>query len=188
MLTKVILEAKKKLVISPYDIPHGVIHHYKVWQNCIWIVNQEGLKVNLEELQIAAWWHDVDRKQNIHQDMIDSLEKHQFGKDSIEKILEIVKHHSYGSQQTSLESKVLYDADKLEYIDVYRWIYSYQAVKDGELSEAHFALYKKDVNERLENVIKRLYFKTTKEEFDNKYKNFIRWAKSEKMYLDGKLV
>ena len=62
-LTKLIIEAQKKLILQPHDLAHDVIHHYRVCEWCRKIVAVEKLAVDWQKLSLSAWWHDVERKE-----------------------------------------------------------------------------------------------------------------------------
>lgn len=187
MLTKIISEAKRALATQPYDVVHDVGHHYKVWENCLWLVREEDLAVDLEALQIAAWWHDYERGKETFKLLKRTLRK--FGHDSkfSDKVVQIIQEHSFNKRQTMMEAEVLFDADKLEYIAVARWSEFLQAVADGSFPQRVVSRYTTDFNQRISQIPKRLHFKGSKKRFNVVWREFKVWEKTRGIMKDGKV-
>ena len=107
---------------------HGWDHVERVYKLCVRIGEKEG--VDMEVLKIAAYLHDIGRK-----DEDDSkgkichaergaalarkmLERHAIGEEKIEKVVHCIETHRFRGSKlpVSKEAKVLFDADKLDSI------------------------------------------------------------------------
>ncbi|MDP2860552.1 MAG: hypothetical protein Q8N98_02450 [bacterium] len=174
-VTDLILEAQRHLVERPYDLVHDITHHARVWGWCLKIVEAEKLKVNWPVLQVAAWWHDAEgRTGELVEAVKKSLAKHMADKDFTDKVIDLIEEHTFGKTQTSLEAKVLFDADKLEYVTPERFAWFFQALNDGYLNESAYRKYNSDWHSRIKLVPKLLNFSFTKKEFLKMYKKAIK--------------
>ena len=165
-ITQVILDAQQELIHNPFDIVHDVIHHFQVYQNCLIIAEAEKLCIELPIVIISAWWHDVDRDSETKISIVKSLEKNHFPNSFIKKCLKVIESHSFGKKQVSLEAKVLFDADKLEYVNPLRTRRLIQAINDGVENFNKGIFYKKRWFEKTPQVKDMLYFSYSKSLFD----------------------
>lgn len=170
-----ILEAKKILEKESFDIGHDLSHHYKVWDNAIQIVLLENIlnKVDLDLLTIACWWHDVDRG---NKDNTKKFEKaaneFELSELQIKKIIEIINSHSFHDARSNLtEAKVLFDADKIEYINPARWILINNS---PEFPIEAGIKYCEAVNTRILKVYEQIYFSTSKKWLTSHANNILR--------------
>lgn len=165
-VVELIIEAQKQLIKKPFDLAHDITHHYRVQEEALKIIEEEGLDLDEDFISICAWYHDLGGRRGENSSLIHSLiEKHVKDPKSIEKIIQIIKEHSYGETQTSLESKVLFDADKLEYVNPIRLKWFLKAYDEGYLSKKVYIQYKKEWTERIKNVEGQLHFSYTKRQF-----------------------
>lgn len=101
-------EAKNLLKKKAYDAIHSVDHHCRVWKNCLEIIKGEGLKPDKQTLMIAAWWHGYNRgNENDFSYLEDISNKYKVDIAFEKKVINIIKHHSFGTKQDTLESKIL---------------------------------------------------------------------------------
>ena len=121
---KLIQYAQSYLKKQPFDIVHDLEHHQLVVRNCEAIIQNEKLKPNLDVIMTAAWWHDVEKSYktaNSSDNTIVFFQKvaKELGIDNtfIELCSNTIKEHSFSGRQTSLESNILFDADKIEYVN-----------------------------------------------------------------------
>ena len=165
-LTAIIVDIQKQLVLKPYDLAHDITHHYRVYQESIKIIDKEKLKINKNIITLCAWLHDFEgRKGEKFKETKKILTKHNFDVNIVIKIISIIKEHSLGEKQTLLESKILYDADKLEYVSLFRLSWFVQAGKDGYINQKKYYQYKKEWREKIDEVEKTLHFSYSKKEF-----------------------
>jgi HD superfamily phosphodiesterase len=176
--------AQRYLAEHPFDALHSVAHHAKVWENCQWIVGQERLEVDLVTLEIAAWWHDVERGSEEHSLLRQGLTNLGIEPEFIEKIVGIINGHSYGQEQTSLEGKVLYDADKLEYLSLERVDTLVTAFKNGAIPQDRFDYYKKGWAKRIPNVRGKINFESTRKKFEEELVIFMEHAQKEPLLAE----
>ena len=101
---------------------HQMDHLDRVWTRC----EKIGMRVgaDLEILVAAAYLHDIGRQYGLElhgeksaEHAADVLERIGFPKEKRETVLDAITKHDYQTDPTerkSIESKVLYDADKLD--------------------------------------------------------------------------
>ena len=102
------------------------------------------------------------------------LKKHKLKKEFIDQIIKIVKEHSFGKKQTSIESKVLFDADKLEYVNPQRLSWFIQATKDKCIKKKLSQQYCRQWYERITKISSLLHFEFSKDRFKKNYKEATR--------------
>ena len=63
---RLLAQAREELTTRPFDEAHGLSHHQAVWENCQLIIEAEHLRdgVDMDALEIAAMWHDVQRSED----------------------------------------------------------------------------------------------------------------------------
>lgn len=158
---------------TPYDVVHDIDHHKSVVKNCNLIIRKENLlnKVDVEAIEIAAWWHDVARKDISENAKLLRKVSERFGvrREFVEKIVRIIKNHTYGKSQKSSEEKVLFDADKLEYLSYKRGIKLEEAVASGKMPKEDLKKYQTAWEERIIEVRKNLHFKSSRKIFDQRF-------------------
>lgn len=179
MLTEVIAEAQKRLTEKPFDALHGVEHHQSVWNNCEWIIEQEDLSPDLDVLRVAAWWHDVERNSETFPQMKRTLRDFGASDEFVDKVLAAVSTHSFGHTQDILEGKILYDADKLEYLSINRVKELLRTREQGQMDEERFDYYQKAWAKRIKNLSGSLHFESSKTRFREDLRKFIEFARTE---------
>jgi HD superfamily phosphohydrolase YqeK len=184
MIKKIIKRAKELHLKDPGDAAHNLAHHQAVAANCEWIVKQEGLnsKVDINALLLAAWWHDLKRDlpQESNRLLRRTLEQAGAGNSFIKKVLAIINEHSFGKQQRSLEARILFDADKVEYVSLQRLKISLNAVKRGKMSKSLLQQYLKTWRDRITSVRKNMHFLSSKTRFDQKFEEAARYCQDRK--------
>lgn len=165
-IVSIILEAQKQLVLKPIDLAHDIAHHYRVYEWSLKINNDEKLSANVDLLAVSAWYHDLGGRRGENAKLIkDLISKHTDDKNFIDRVVQIIQEHSFGKAQSSVESQILFDADKLEYVNPFRLLWFIEAYKDGFLSEKTYKQYQKEWKERITEVKKMLNFRYSQEEF-----------------------
>lgn len=171
---------------DPYDAGHDFEHHQTVVNNCQSLVKAEKLKVNEEVLELAAWWHDYQRD-NLSKNnaaVKDSLHRHGFDDEFIKTVLDTINHHSHGNQQELTEQKVLYDADKIEYVNPERIKHVMNAVSNGNMSMQRAEKYAKVLNERVISVYESLHYDYSKQIFRKYAKELLSYIKVDSTWED----
>ncbi len=165
-ITSIILEAQKQLILNPIDLAHDIAHHYRVHEESLKINIKEKLNADEDLLSVCAWYHDLGGRRGENVNLIKTLiGKHTDDSSFVDKVIEIIHEHSFGEDQSSLESKMLFDADKLEYVNPLRLSSFLRAYKDGFLSEEKYKQYKKEWAQRVGKVKNMLHFDYSKEKF-----------------------
>ncbi len=166
IMTAIIIEVQKELVNQPYDLAHDITHHYRVFENCMDITRSEKLKANLELLTLSAWVHDLGGRRGEDEKKIKNiLKKGGCESELIIRVIQTIHEHSFGTKQHSLESQILFDADKLEYVHPIRLGLFLRAVKDGYINRKRYIEYKNEWKERINKVEDLLHFPYSKHIF-----------------------
>jgi len=115
---------------------------------------------------LCAWLHDLEGRKGKKLSAIKkSLKKFEQNKSIIKKVTNIIKKHSFGEKQNTLESKILYDADKLEYVNPFRLSWFILASEDGNISSKKYLSYKREWWRKIDKVEKTLHFSYSKKVF-----------------------
>jgi hypothetical protein len=128
---KVIKEAERLLAIYAYDTAHDLAHHKSVYKTAKDITDHIHDKYDPHVLKIACMWHDVVSKQyaNIqHKEVTaDTAEylrkfmlKNGFTEYQSATASLAVKHHEFDDTPVNTEGKILFDADKLDNLNLER--------------------------------------------------------------------
>lgn len=165
-IVSIILEAQKQLILEPIDLAHDVTHHYRVYEWSLKTNSDEKLDADEDLLAVSAWYHDLGGRTGENAKLIRGLiSRHTDDKSFIDKIVKIIQEHSFGKTQYSLESKILFDADKLEYVNPFRLLWFLRTYRDGFLSENKYKQYKKEWEERISKVGQALHFRISRKHF-----------------------
>jgi HD superfamily phosphodiesterase len=182
-----VLKAQDILREKSFDPIHAVEHHQKTWENVQWIVNNEGLEksVDFGVLRLAAWWHDVDRgKANETESFEKYCEDSNISPILVNKVTEVINEHSFGQLQNSLEGKILYDADKLEYVSILRVETLLEMNKEGKIDNKVFDYYKIEWAKRINKVKGSLNFVSTRIRFNNELAKFVEYGLKTPFFAD----
>lgn len=121
---KLIVFAQEYLRRQPFDIVHDLEHHQLVVNNCLDIIGAERLNPHEDVIITSAWWHDVEksyRSANSADSTVSFLKKTAAKMDVesnfIDQCVHTILQHSFTQIQTTLEGKILFDADKIEYVN-----------------------------------------------------------------------
>jgi len=168
-----IASAQEILIEFPPDSAHDLGHHWAVFNNVVKISCKESIftRVDIDALSVAIFWHDVERNQEGHKLLEEAFKKYGTEKDFTEKVIDIIDHHSFGTKQNTIEDKILWDADKLEYASLSRLEKGLEAYRKGNLSQEQFLKYKKEWLERIPSVRESFHFESSKKEF---YRRMLR--------------
>lgn len=165
-IAPILQDAKKRLTLHPVDAAHDASHHARVADWSMKIVQAEGLNVDQPLLTVAGWLHDIEDRRGKKTKIIRQiLRNNNCAEDFINRVIFIIGEHSFGKRQTAQESKILYDADKLEYVDPRRLNSFMQAAKDGRLDEKTYLKYQKQWAARAYTIPDSLHFNFSKKEF-----------------------
>lgn len=172
--------AQEKLENQPFDEVHNLDHHTKVWGNCKAILESESLDdLDQKTLEVACWWHDIERGTEDNATLDQVLQENGAQSDFAQKVRKVVDEHTFGAEQTCLESEVLYDADKLEYLSIDRF--------DDlmKMSEEKIKHYISASQERISEVWNNLHFPSSREEFKRRFKEISKFAKDYPVLLES---
>jgi HD superfamily phosphodiesterase len=181
-----IQRAQQYLTESPFDAGYDLDHHQRVVNNCLIIVEKEGLELDLEVLVVAAWWHDIERKDLERNNQLLRSAAEDAGIDVAiaEKGIHILNSHSFGNSQEDLEAQVLFDADKIEYVSAPRIRRVLAAVERGEMTDAVWEKYKVALGERIPHVPGMLHFEASKALFKQQLGELQAWIQEDPRLAD----
>lgn len=175
MIDPLINEAKMILQTVPYDAAHNFHHHERVWSNTQQIIKKEKLLIDEEALCIAVWWHDVDKGSVGSPRFMRAAHQYHIPQLKIDAILAIMNQHSFDDEQTTMEGKLLFDADKLEYVSLVRWKQFLPVLQKNPLMQDRLKAYQVAIGERIIPVYRRLYFEISKQRFAKDFLQFSKW-------------
>ena len=176
-----------KIMLSIKDGAHNVEHIVRVYD---WSreLAKNYPEADLKVLKVAAYWHDVGRKNesqktddhNIKSGKMveDYLLKKEAPKDFIFRVKEAVINHSFTFKSETIEGRIIHDADKIAFFPDHTIQDAYDSMKEGYETE-NFN------RERFVNALKKylddknylyngLILKESKEHYKKIEKDFIR--------------
>jgi len=183
---KILTKVKSELHQNPFDAGHDFLHHEEVFENVVAIVKGENLIVDMAALSVASWLHDYERNDEEARDkyLRQIVSESDVPADFAQKVIRIMSSHSYGEVQESEEQKVLFDADKLEYLSVPRFIRVMDAITRGEMTEEIWSKYKKAWKDRIPRVRGLLHYDTSRKLFDERIGPLLSFIKSDQRLVE----
>lgn len=186
--TKSLLQqAKRILQETPYDVAHDFSHHERVWENAQAIAKAIHENVNQEALQLACFWHDVtlgskdqteDRTQHIEETLeyLKKLMKEQSVDEILQKkVVQAIEQHEFTTRkQTSIEAKVLFDADKLDAFHKKRYTALLEAQKNKQFSKMKLFLMVQAAKLWLRTARNRYHFDISREMHDERIESLLK--------------
>lgn len=175
----------KKLYEGFYDVIHDWEHSERVAANSHLIANNIGYH-DKEFLELGALWHDTARTRGIidgHKEegalmAKKDLEQHGVDKETAERVYTAIRFHKSSSSPTSIEGRIIRDADMLDLFMVARWKKCNDAGWTREYADnirKTFASYKK--------YFDAFTYDFTKEQFRLRLPSFLRYYESVKDHL-----
>lgn len=166
--------AERNLTTTPFDIGHDTHHHYNVWVNAYTIMALENLTLDIEKLNIACWWHDYERGSTKHPVLVENMKNLKYADSYIQDVLKIINSHSFEDDKSpEVEAKVLFDADKIEYVNPGRYFWVGEGILNGKIELNIARKYGKNLTDRIEAVAKQFNYVTSKEMFTENLQKFI---------------
>ena len=117
----------RKYLAGALDHAHDISHAERVARNVALIGRKLGYK-DISFLSLCAWWHDAGRTidDSCHEKISAELLKNDLLRRGssvavVKKAYAAVRHHRWSMRPCTLEGKMIYDADKLDFISIERW-------------------------------------------------------------------
>ena len=163
---------------------HDLLHTKRVVENAAEIAKSLGYK-DLDFLELCVYWHDVARTQNIepHEEPSaatarDDLLARGADQEVANLVYEAIRFHKSTANPTTVEGKIIRDADKLDIFSVVRWE---KCVKAGELEN-----YAEELRKTIDNLYKypdALTYDYTKKLYEEQLPKFLKYYESIKDQL-----
>lgn len=126
--------AKAKSLYDGFDdVIHDVAHSRRVAENAALIAKEIGY-ADTDFLELCAYWHDTARTEGAdpHEEPSailarDDLIKRGATKEEANRAYEGIRFHKSSAHPTTIEGKIIRDADKLDIFSVERWSKCVQA-------------------------------------------------------------
>lgn len=164
-LTKIILVAQKRLIENSVDLAHDIMHHYRVVEFSLKIRELERNDCDEKTLIIAGWFHDIVNRDGSNILAVKAMLAPYIKDKRIDNIIASISEHSYKKKQNTDVSKILYDADKLEYVNLPRLKWLLQIHEDHYISEKKFIFYVSQWFRRISKIHQSLHFNSSKKMF-----------------------
>ncbi len=180
-----------KIMLSIKDGTHNVEHIVRVYD---WSreLAKNYPEADLKVLKVAAYWHDVGRKyeskkvdnHNVKSGRIVEkyLQKKHFSNDFINKVKDAAINHSFSFSPTTIEGKILHDADKIAFFPDHTILDAYDSMEEGyETNSFNRKRLLKALKKYLENkdyLYEGLILKESKEIYKKIEKDFINTLKT----------
>jgi len=122
LLTKIFDIAVQIHTDKPFDAAHDLDHHLAVTGNILEIYDREKLQgqVDLDRLVCAGLFHDLERGSKEHDLAAQKMKDVGASSEFVQSVISLINEHSFDDKQVSLEGRVLWAADKIEYLSVDR--------------------------------------------------------------------
>jgi len=107
---------------KPFDAAHDWDHHLAVSKNGLEIIYLEGLqdRIDIPVFFAAASFHDLERGSKGHDLAVQKMKEAGFDDQFVTRVVDLINEHSFADTQVTLAGKVLWAADKIEYLSVDR--------------------------------------------------------------------
>ncbi len=176
---KTVKEAERLLAIRSYDSAHDLAHHKSVYTTAKDIARHTPEKCNPNLLEITCMWHDVISKdyeeinhKDITADTAEYLKKFMldtgFSKAQADTAYLAVLHHEFDDTPVNTEGKILFDADKLDNLNLERMRRFIASDKAGEVSKWKLKAYIKGGVAIIKATRSKLHFNYSKKLFDKR--------------------
>ena len=179
---QLINEAQEILNHKAYDAAHDIEHHQQVWANAQQIATTLKEKVDLTALEIAAMWHDaVVKKKLLNRNRIkrqtanyvaNRMKALGFTTETIIKSKTAILQHSATDIQTIVESKILADADRIEWLNIDRFKKISNEINSGKFKKIKIAIYKYYSKKLFKKIHQGIHFDETQKILAQKIKEF----------------
>src|SRR4030066_2259158 len=189
-------QARQFLTDNPFDAGHDLAHAEAVWATAQdiskHIVLDPGSKrqtdsgsaiVDLNALKLACFWHDVvvkprDELHSAGHNVADTasflearLQEFHFDSAFITTSIKAVRYHQFEDTPVNLEGQILWDADKLEVLNLDRWLSSQNAVVSGQMSQSTLDAYLDTGFKGLQILRPKFHFDYSLALFDQRLQN-----------------
>ena len=191
---QIISEAERFLQKKSFDMAHGLEHHLQVWDNVQKIIGGIEEKVDETALQIAARWHDVvtetkkvtkkRAKKTTAKFVAQRMADLGFPQSTINKTKTAILEHSVMNNQSILESKVLADADLLEWFNIERFLKTLQIYNSGKGAKIKKIALKRFAKKWTHKIPDLIHFDITRKFYHQKLAEFKKDMRVKKAVLE----
>lgn len=172
-----IKEAERLLNIRSYDSAHDISHHRSVLKTARAISKHVSEAHDTQLLEIACMWHDVVSKDyddinhkivtaDTAQCLKDFMLNAKFTEAQAETVFLAVKHHEFDDTPVNTEGKILFDADKLDNLNLERVRRFVASDRIGDIPKWKLKAYIKGGVAIIKATRSRLHFSYSRQLFD----------------------
>ncbi len=179
---QLIKEAEKFLNEQAFDKAHGLKHHQQVLKNVQHIAKDMEEEIDMISLQIASMWHDVvtkrkrlgkkRAKRRTAKYVAKRMKELGFPSTTIKKTKTAILEHSVMNTQTIIESKILADADLLEWFNPNRFKKSLRIYTTGRAKKIKWKAFRYFAKKWLKELPHLIHFESTRRSFYKKIEDF----------------
>mgnify|MGYP001209443262 CR=1 FL=1 len=174
---QVIKEAERLLSSHHYDAAHDLAHHRSVYAKALDISQHITEPVDTDLLHIACMWHDIvidkkdaDKHKEVTQETAEHVRKYMlkqgFSERDAESVYLAVKHHEFGDKPVNTEGKILFDADKLDTLNLERIRRFVASDRMGQIPAWKLRAYIKGGTSMVKLTRRKLHYAYSKQLFD----------------------
>jgi len=174
---QVIKEAERLLKSHHYDAAHGLAHHNSVCVAAFDIGKHVSEPFSPDLLRIACMWHDIvmgeddaDKHKEVTRNTAEHLQKFMlecgFNGQEAEVVYLAVKHHEFDDKPVNTEGKILFDADKLDTLNLERIRRFVTSDKMGQVPAWKLKAYAKGGTAMVKLTRGKLHYAYSKQLFD----------------------
>lgn len=173
-LDQLLDEARVRLHDAPYDAAHDLAHHLEVLRNALQLAHElKDEHIDFDALRVAAMWHDIPHEtgsdkasEGTANHLKVKMQQMDFHKDFIDTVYDAVSLHSFDQEPTTIEGKILFDADKLELLNIARFNRYNKAIETGKITEEKAKSDYTWLAEAYKTLRSKLHFEASKARYD----------------------
>ncbi len=171
-----IKKARDILRTKPFDGVHDLSHHVSVYKTALQIAENINFEFDKKTLELAVMWHDVTAPGNEKNEVAtaelikDEMVALDFSDKDINEVYNAIAHHGYNQQPRNMIGKMLWDADKLDFLSINRWKNGLKMETDGKATfKAAKEMFEK-VLKMIPTIPEKLHFEISQQIFDERLK------------------
>lgn len=170
-------EAERLLQQHAYDAAHDLAHHQSVYATAQRIAQHVTDTFDPELLQIACMWHDVvldgkdaDQHKNVTLATAEHVRDYMlslgFDDQQAQTVFLAIRYHEFDDKPVNTEGKILFDADKLDTINIDRIRRIATSDRLGNVPAWKIKAYAKGATMMIKHMRQKFHYDYTRQLFD----------------------